>query len=68
LSAFYELSNGEPISWRDRIDYARWKGLDYDVANAFCFIIRALDNEYQIWRAEKQKVKEGTIKNGRSRI
>lgn len=55
LSAFYELSCGEPIRWIDRIMYAERKGLDSDVTDAFSHIIREMDSVYLAWRAKKEK-------------
>ena len=66
LSAFYELSCGDPIRWVDRIMYAERKGLDPDVADAFSHIISGLDSAYIKWKTEKEKaLNKNTVKKGK---
>ena len=55
ISAYFDLSIGEPIPWIDRMRYADRKGLDPDVAEAFSHIIRELDSVYLTWKAAKEK-------------
>lgn len=55
ITAFWELSNGEPISWFERILYASRKGLDDFMIDAFSRIVKELDVVYQAWRAKQLK-------------
>ena len=60
LDAFYELSttraigySAGPIPWDKILSYADLAGLDEDLRADFQQIIRALDNAYINWLAEK---------------
>lgn len=55
INAFWEISNGEPISWMERVLYASRKGLDDSLIDAFSIIIKELDVKYQSWRAAQFK-------------
>jgi hypothetical protein len=65
ITAFYELSTGEPIPWIDRMTYARHKCLEPDVADAFSHIIRGMDSEYMKWKAAKEKALNAGKNNGK---
>lgn len=66
LTAFYELSIGEPIPWIDRVLYAEKKELAPDVAEAFSHIIRGMDSEYLKWKkAKEEALKPKGKKHGR---
>lgn len=55
INSFWELSNGEPISWTERMLYASRKGLDDQMIDAFSIIVKELDVAYQSWRASQLK-------------
>jgi len=62
LTSFYNLSTcrsyGEvtgPIPWRDIVYYSDRNELEWDVSEAFVYIIREMDAEFLKWKTAKQK-------------
>ncbi len=55
ISAYFDLSDGNPIRWIDRVRYAERKGLEPDVVEMFNHIIRELDHVHLSWNMKREK-------------
>lgn len=60
MKAFWDLSTCRqvgmglgPIPWDSMVRYAQFYGLEDDVAEAFVYIIRAMDIVYLDWEREE---------------